>query len=274
VLEPLATIVTDISFDHMEILGATLRRIAIEKAGIIKTGIPHITGLLPREAAAVMRDTCRHRHAPYRPLNKTSFSLVPGKLQLEFRSPELRFKRLSPSLVGLHQLRNAALVLHTVGLLRKQGLPLSQKAIRTGIESAEWSGRFQILKRPRQPIVILDVGHNAGGVRAFVESFKIKFPGRRAAIIAGFVKKKQHEEMLAALAEVASSIDVVRLATRRSGDTRAMRRFISQLGVPSHRYGRLDLAYKRLVQSLDPDDIIVVCGSHYLVGEFLSRYGR
>lgn len=273
-LEPLATIVTDISFDHMEILGGTLRKIAREKAGIIKPGIAHITGILPKEAAVVMKTTCQSRRAPYRPLSRSSFTIAPEKLQLAFQSPEMEFRRLTPSLIGPHQLRNTALVLHVLSQLMREGLPLSKRAIREGIESAMWDGRFQILQSPGKPTVILDVGHNAGGVRAFVESFKIKFPGRRAAIIAGIVKKKEHEKMLAALAEVASSIDVVRLATRRSGDTREMRRYVSRLGIPSHRYGRLDRAYKQLVQSLDPDDIIVVCGSHYLVGEFLSRYGR
>ncbi|MEW6051240.1 MAG: cyanophycin synthetase [Candidatus Zixiibacteriota bacterium] len=274
VLAPIMTIVTDINFDHTDVLGSTLRHIAREKAGIIKPHVPHVIGLLPKVADEVMSRTCEARRAPLHRLREDSFIIHPRSLQLDFRSDQLTLRSLKPSLIGVHQLRNTALVLLTVSVLKKRGVVLTKAAVQRGIEGTAWAGRFQILRLPHRPTVILDVGHNMGGVSAFVEAFKLKFPSRRAAVIVGFVKKKQHREMFKSLSEIAASIDIVRLKTKRSGDTREMQQICTELGMTARRSHDIRGAYERLVRSLTPDDIIVVSGSHYLVGEFLSIYGK
>ncbi len=273
VMRPLLTIVTDISRDHMEILGGTLRRIAIEKAGIIKSGVPHLIGLLPDEARKVMVDGCRKIDAPLHRLSRREYAAYPSENRVDFRDNLWGVRGVRPGLLGPHQLKNAALVFKAVGLLRTQGLPISRKAALEGMADVRWPGRFQVLRVPNQPTLVFDVGHNAGGVAAFAETFRTCFPGQRAHILTGFVKKKEHQKMFDQLAGIAAEYVIVPLATRRSVDTQELIRTIRWRGVPVHRHGTILTGWRRLTESCGPDDIICVIGSHYLVGEFFQKIG-
>jgi dihydrofolate synthase/folylpolyglutamate synthase len=273
VLVPCLTVITDISYDHVEILGSTLRKIASEKAGIIKPGVPNLIGLLPDAAKDVIRETCRDTGAPFCELRKRSFQIDRRQLALAYHSNGFQFQKLKPSLQGLHQLRNTALALEAAGILKRSGIKLTSKAIRRGIESTYWPGRFQIVEKPGRPLLVLDVGHNAGGVAAFVDSFRLKFPGRKAHIIAGFVKRKRHHDMFDSLSQVAESFALVPLRTRRSSEVSELLTTIDWQGIPVRRERNVWVAYKRLLNSVRPDDIIVIIGSHYLVGEFLASGG-
>lgn len=269
-LTPELTVITDISYDHVEILGSSLKKIASEKAGIIKSGVPNLIGPLPKPAEDVIHETCRMEGAPFHKLGSGSYTVHRGSLTLDYHSGGFRFRRLTPSLTGLHQLRNCALALKAATILKRNGLKLSAAAVRRGVTSTEWPGRFQIIERPGKPLLILDVGHNAGGVAAFVESFRLKFPGRKAHVIAGFVKRKRHQEIFDCLSGIAESYALVPLRTRRSTDVRELLDAINWRGVPVGKFGSVRRAYERLVKSTTADDIIVIIGSHYLVGEFLA----
>ena len=273
VLDPLLTLTTDISLDHIEILGTTVRKIAYEKAGIIKPERPHLIGELPPEAEKVIRETCKKKKAPFVKLNRTDYKLYPQKLRLDFSHDGLAFHSLAPGLIGVHQLKNSALTLKALSLLKDYyGLKISKAAVREGLRSVQWPGRFQIIKNNGGPTIVLDVCHNRAGVRAFVDSFKLKFPGRKARIITGFVKRKPHQEMFDALSEITEDYSLVPLNTRRTVDIREMLRDIKWRGVEVKKYGNLDRAYLKVLKSAQPDDIINIIGSHYLVGEYLKKY--
>ncbi|MBI5267449.1 MAG: hypothetical protein HY851_09485 [candidate division Zixibacteria bacterium] len=271
-LDPLVTVTTDISYDHMDVLGHTLEKIASEKAGIIKSGIPHVIGLLPQAAEEVLRRTAAHVGAPLRCVDARRLTMRPDQFSLDYTTDNLEVTNLKPSLLGEHQLRNAALVLEVAAALKSVGLRLSKSAIERGIKSTEWRGRFQILARRGRPTIILDVCHNAAGAAAFAETFKHRYPGRKAPIIAGFVQKKEHQKMLDALSSVASEYHLVRLKSHRSIDLGETIRSVDFRGVPVRTYRTLGAALTALVKRTDSDDIIPVIGSHYLVGEFLGRY--
>ncbi len=274
ILRPELTIITDISYDHVEILGTTLRKIAREKAGIIKSGIPNLIGQLPKEAERVIRDTCHSRKAPLSRLTPSAYRIHRKELQLDFHSPQLAFRKLSPALIGIHQLRNCALALRAAGLLRGRGVKVSSSAIKKGIENTIWPGRFQLLRLSEGPQIVLDVGHNAGGVAAFAESFRLKFPGRKANMIVGFVQRKRHQEMFDSMAGIAQSYTLVPLKTKRSANASELQSTINWRGIPVRRQRDVSVAYEKLAESSSKDDIIVIIGSHYLVGEFLQTYGR
>jgi dihydrofolate synthase/folylpolyglutamate synthase len=275
VLQPALTIITDISFDHTEILGPTLRDIAGEKAGIVKPGVPMVTGLLPTEARKVIVSVCRARKAPLIPLRKSDYAADLETLSLAFHSDDLAFGKVTPSLKGTHQLRNAALVLKGADILRRQGVRLPKAAIKQGIEHTDWAGRFQVRSaKGGRPPTILDVCHNPGGAAAFADTYRKLFKNRKAEIVIGVVKRKAHQEMIDHLATVAGRFWLVPLASGRSVDTRELEREIDWRGVPVVRCGKLDTAWHRLLKIARPDDIIAVVGSHYLVGEYLSRYGK
>jgi len=250
VLSPLLTIVTDISRDHVEILGSSLKKIAWEKAGIIKPTAPHLIGLLPAEAERVMRAQCRKREVRFYRLGKWEFKIHRRTMQLDFMSDGLTLERFSPRLYGLHQLKNSALALKAVTILNEDGLSISNEAAHEGLIQTHWPGRFQVVERQGKPTLVFDVCHNASGMAAFVKSFKIRFPDKKAYVITGFVKRKDHQAMFNSLF---ANIDWP--------------------SVPVQRYGSLNSAYRRLLKTCQPDDIIIIIGSHFLVGEFFEKFG-
>ena len=273
VLSPLLTIATDISRDHMEILGSSLKKIAREKAGIIKPSVPHLIGLLPAEAEQVMRRQCRKQGAPFFRLGRQEFTIHRRTMQLDFKSNGLVFEKLSPRLYGRHQLENSALALKAVSILNEDGLSITKEDAREGLAQTRWPGRFHVTKRRGRPTLVFDVCHNAGGVAAFVDSFKSRFPDKKAYVITGFVKRKEHQAMFDSLATIARQFAVVPLRTNRSTDLKELFATINWRSVPTQRYGSLRSAYCRLLKTCRADDTIIVVGSHFLVGEFFEKFG-
>jgi len=174
--------------------------------------------------------------------------------------------------VGHHQLYNAALAVKAMMILRERGLKISKRAVVDGLTQTRWAGRFEIIARRGKPTLVLDVGHNAAGVEAFVASFQNRFPGRRATIVTGFVKRKEHQKMFDSMSRIAMQYALVPLKTRRSVDLDELIARIDWRGVPCRKHGSLQSAYRRVVELSVKDDIIVIAGSHYLVGEFMAKY--
>jgi len=273
VLTPELTITTDISLDHMEILGGTISKIAYEKAGIIKPGVPHLIGKLPLAAENVIAKRCKRRGAKLYKLRDRDYQSHPEKMSLDFRHNGYQWKAVKPALKGRHQLTNSALVLKAVAIMKESGWQLSKRAIFEGMAQTYWPGRFQMIVRKNRPPLIFDVGHNRAGVAAFVDTFKILFPNRKAHIITGFVKRKEHQKMFDLLSEITEQYALVPLATKRTTEISELIRTIDWKEKPLKRFGSLTRAYDWVGKGASRDDIIVVIGSHYLVGEFFEKFG-
>ena len=272
VLAPILTITTDISRDHTEILGTTLKKIAFEKAGIIKPSAPHLISLLPDVAGTVIQRRCSELGAPMYRLCKSNFKTHPTDSSLDFQTNGCRLTNLTTALSGRHQLTNAALALKALTIVDKLGITIPVEAMREGLKQVDWPGRFQVIKHRGRPTVILDVCHNTAGVAAFVETFKARFKGRKAHIIAGFVQRKPHREMFGLLSQIALEFHLVPLKTRRGVDIDELISRVDFAGVPTYRARGLGSAVNRLLKKCLPDDTIVVTGSHFLVGEFLEKF--
>lgn len=274
VLSPVLTITTDISHDHMEILGHSLRKIAREKAGIIKPRIPHLTGLLPREAADVITLLCRKRKAPLHRLYRNNFHFQKQSFRFDFQMNGWRMSSLESGLVGRHQIQNSALVLRAVEILRKRGFHITDRSVRTGLRSTNWPGRFEVRSRKGSPTIILDVAHNAAGAKAIAETFRYQFPGCRASVVIGLVKRKEHQRIIDALSGFASAFHLVPLKTKRSADLTSLAKSIDWDDIPVLCWKSLGAAMRQVTKESSPDDIIVIVGSHYLVGEYLRRNSK
>jgi len=273
VLRPELTITTDISRDHLEILGTTIRKIAREKAGILKKSVPHLVGLLPEAAESVIRHHCRRAGSRFHKLTPRDFVFDTDRFRLDFKYNGLALSGVRPSLIGPQQLKNTALVLKAVSILNERGLRVSKRAILQGISQTDWPGRFQIVEYPDKPIHVFDVCHNAAGVQAFADTFRIRFPGKKARIITGFVKRKEHQKMFNSLSKVAESYALVPLRTGRSTNLDDLIRNIDWKDVPLKRYGSLKTAHRKTLRDSCHGDVIAVIGSHYLVGEFFDKIG-
>ncbi len=272
VLAPLLTITTEISRDHTEILGHSIRKIAFEKAGIIKPASAHLISLLHSDARDVIADRCRELGAPLYRLSRSDFSAARLAEEFEFRSNGYRWSGLRPSLSGRHQIINAALAVKALTIIDRLGIAVPENAVRQGLRQVTWPGRFQILRRRNRPTVILDVCHNENGVAAFVETFEKRYPGRKAYVISAFVQRKPHRRMFALLSRIACEFSLVPMRTRRRVELDELIERVDFGEIPVYRARGLRSAFSRLAKKCSPDDIIIVAGSHYLVGEFLEKF--
>jgi len=272
-LTPILSVITDISFDHVNILGNTLTRIAYEKAGIVKKGVPTVLGLMKPEPRAEIARVCRQRKAPLAYLRPSHFSRNGRPFRFDFDFDDRPIKNLDISLPGGHQVKNAALAVYVVQALKKSGLEIGRSHIRNGLKQAVWPGRFQIMKSHGKPTLILDVGHNPAGIKAMVDCFRTLYPGRRADIVIGFVKNKNLEISIRHIQKIASRVEVVRLNTHRTADPEEIASFFGPKKVVVISDSIVD-STRKLVDSSGHDDIIIVCGSHYAVGDFLANKSK
>ena len=272
VLNPELTITTSISLDHVEILGNTIKQITREKAGIIKPNSHHLIGMLPKQATDILKERCKKEKTKFHRLIASHIHVRKNNLSFDFVDKNFVLKNITPSLVGTHQIHNSALALKAVEILRSQGVVVSKKAMKDGIEQAVWPARFQIRTYKSKPTHIFDVSHNVEGVDSFVQSFKIRYPKRKAYILTGFVKRKEHQKMFNLLSQIAQFFALVPLSTKRSTDVADMIKTINFHSVPIKRYAKVASGYNAILKMTNKDDIIIVIGSHYLVGEFFERY--
>ena len=197
---PEAAVITALGLDHTALLGDTLDKIAAEKAGIIKPGGDVVYYGSTPEADAVMLAACEKNNAA---LHRPDFAALQvgqcGLEQIEFSFGG--FEKIKLPLVASYQPRNAAVAITVLQLLQKKGWRIPDEAIRTGLETVRWPGRFEVLRR--DPVFLLDGSHNPQGVSATAESLRATFPGQKFIFLLSIMKDKDAADMLSVLAPLA-----------------------------------------------------------------------
>lgn len=250
---PLASVITNIGLDHQQWLGDTLEKIAFEKAGIIKSGIPAATAADEPKALAVIRDVAKQKNAPLTIVEK-----IPAAL------PDILALR------GEHQKRNAALALAVVNLLQKQ-IPVSTKQIETGLRQVQWPGRLQVLEHPDGRKILLDGAHNIAGARVLRDSVATDFPAPKRTLILGILGDKDWREICGILAPLAAQIFAVPVSSQRTAnpdDLTTACRAANPSATVSVCHS-LDEALQKAAH----EKFIIISGSLYLIGEALELLG-
>lgn len=271
-LVPVLSVITDISLDHTNILGDSLIKIAFEKAGIVKPGVPVLAGIMPGEPRKEIARVCREKRAPFIYLSKKDFphngNNAKGNslFNFDYCHDGLILNRICSGLYGNHQIANSALSIRAVDLLKRVNFPVRKKDIRSGLKNVYWPGRFEIIKTKGKPTIIMDVGHNPSGIRAMVRCFKRLFPGQKADLVMGFVRNKKLDESVRYLESIAGRVEIVRLKTQRSADPDEIASYFKNSRLLNVSQSVIDSA-RKLIDLAGPDDKIIICGSHYAVGE-------
>lgn len=242
-LQPAACILTSIGFDHMDVLGDTLAAIAAEKAGIIKAGVPVITGPQEAEALAVIRNTAKKVGAPFHHVSDPVSHIPLG-------------------IPGHHSAWNASLALKVLEVL---GITLPNEARRTALAETRWPGRFQ--RWGTNGAIVLDGSHNPDAVNALIETWTSLYPDETAAIIYGGVAGKDHAVNLAQLEPIAAEWFLTPLKSPRALGTAQVRSMLPVTQSPVTECVGLDDAIQ---QALRSGKRVLVTGSLYLVGEALA----
>ena len=249
IVTPLASVITNIQYDHQKWLGETLSSIASEKAGIIKPGIPVITGTEELEALRIIEETARANEAAL------------------MRVTPADARPLQVSLLGEHQKMNAAVAVATVRALDPV-LAVSSDTIRNALGHVRWAGRLQLIDRPGGRKVLLDGAHNAGGAEMLSAALQTYFPDQRPALILGILRDKDWARMCELLAPRASRVLLVPVHSERTAEPHG-------LAEVCHRANPLAPvlecpSLKAALAATDEDSFVVVAGSLYLIGEAME----
>lgn len=251
VLMPEVTAITSIGLDHEQYLGTTLREIAIEKAGIIKPGVPVVLGHLHAEAHEAIEAIARSRGAP----------VIDAEATDEVR-------KMAIGLRGEHQMQNAAVALKVVELIAMQGIALSRSAITEGFARVSWPGRLDIRRTSDGREALLDAAHNPSGAQALAAYLQTS-PFAGAPIVFGVMRDKNIEGILRALEPVTGTMLMTRTSSARAADPADLAAMLHSIA-PSHAAEVIQSPLDALAAAWFRSNRVVVAGSIFLLGDVLN----
>lgn len=277
VKHPLASVITSISYDHMAQLGNTLAEIAVNKAGIIKTGCPVISNVPERDAAKII---ARKAYAMGSRLFDVSGIRAAVSEQTPFSqvvSMELYEKSYSDveiSMVGKHQAENLKTALATLEILRKSGaVKLDREALYEGLKRARQPGRFEVIGGgpeagdESKPLVIIDGAHNEAGAQALQETMAQYFAGKKILLVAGILADKQIDSIIKFLTKITDHIIVTEPDNPRKLAASELAKHMADAGVTAEVIADAEAAMHRAKELADGYDVILFAGSLYLIGD-------
>ena len=268
---PEAAVIAAMGLDHVKELGPTMADIARAKAGIIKEGGRVVSYGGTPEADEVIAAVCRARNAS---LRQPDFSaIVPGDFGLEGQTFSYKgWRGLRIPLVGAYQMNNAAVVLGTGEVLRQRGWNISDEAVRQGLADTRWPARFEVLRR--DPVFIVDGGHNPHGIRATAESLRRLFPGRKITFVTGVMADKDVEHILGLIVPLADQFFTVRPDNPRAMDAGELAARIEAMGAKATACASVRDGVDRAIQAEGPHGVACALGSLYMSGEVRSCFGK
>lgn len=285
VVEPLVSVITDVSLDHQKFLGNTVTEIAREKAGIIRPGGIVVTLPQHPEANDVIGNTILDLDA--RGVSAVQFvpPVSPASPELRVASPKARYRYplqvmgksilVESPLVGRHQLRNVALAVAAAEELSKQGFAgITANAIEKGIRGTRWPGRFEVIEaREGWPEMVLDVAHNPAGAWALRSALSERYGDRPLIFVFGAMRDKAISEMAEILFPLAERVLATRPENPRAATPEEIREAASRTHAEIEVVAEVGAALERARREAGSRSVIVVTGSIYLVGEAMRALG-
>ena len=273
VVVPLASVITNVGFDHMEYLGPSIRSIAAEKGGIIKQRVPVVIGTLQPPADETIARIARRRHAPLTRAASRIDLDCGTRGRISFSGKNIRTGLVRIGLEGNHQTFNAGLAVALLDVLaERKGFAgrfsrLTSRAVAQGlarvVQNTGLQGRLSVVGRDRR--VLLDVAHNQDGMHTAVSSM-LSAGIRNLTAVFGVMKDKAYLPMLKQLSWVADAIITVQPDTPRAAPSATLCKAARRMGIPAIDGGNVSQGLRR---ALRRKGRVLVIGSHYVVGESL-----
>ncbi len=260
------SVITGIALDHVSFLGDTFEKIAAEKAGIIKAGVPVVWGGTHDGAGAVIAAKAKEMAAPlyapdYRRLSTESCSLEEG-IRFSYKNRDDLIVRLR----GSYQPHNASIALETVDCLRSLGWCIPEDSVRAGLASTRWRARFELLSK--NPIAVYDGGHNMEGVTAAAESIELYFPDQKVVLLTGVMEDKAYRDMASTLAPLTAATVTVTPDNPRSLPAERYAEVFQELGVPAEAADTIPEGVAKAVALAKAQGRpLIMLGSLYMYGD-------
>ena len=275
VITPKVSVITSLSYDHMAVLGNTLAKIAGEKAGIIKEGVPVVSAPQKDEALQVLERVANERSAPFILVGKdVKFERLTSSLdgQSLHITDDLRHSTLDVRLplVGLNQIENAATA---YAALKASGLKISEEAIRRGFAEVKWPARFQVVRR--EPPIIFDSAHNEDSFGKLRQTLEEHFPGRMSTLIFGASEDKNIPGMFAEMKPKIKRLIVTRADHPRALEPEIISELAQQAGLESEVVSPVEAAFGRALELSEKDGSIVLsAGSMFVTAEVMMAWNK
>lgn len=272
IIIPELSVITNIGWDHMNLLGDSLEKIALEKAGIIKMAVPVVIGETIPETNPIFEQVAKEKNAP--------LSIATQKRQVLDWNWEKNIllaevaeehhtdhKVYQLDLPGIYQTKNLLTVLEACSLLQRKGWPIDDKIIHHGLKHAKKNtglhGRWEMIHH--SPMVVMDVAHNTDGIRQLVQQAEL-IEHRELHIIIGMVKDKDIDKVLALLPERATYYFTRAQIPRALPEDELMEK-AEKINLKGDAFPEVNAALSFALKHTQPDDLIIICGSVFLVGE-------
>jgi len=272
--KPVLSVITSISFDHVEFLGDTLEKIAFEKAGIIKENCPCVLYRQSDEVRNVIETVCREKNSRLYYAEEETVTVLKQDVEgtiFSVKNEYMDLKNVSIKLIGDYQIKNACLVLLSVSALRLNGAELKEELVLRGIERARWHGRMEIVGK--DPLILLDGAHNTDGITMLSSSLKKYFNGRKITLLVGILGDKEYGKMVETIAPLASNIVFTEPRSERKWDIEKLEGFEKLGNINIYKQSDIKKAFDIAKEVSDKDDVICCAGSFYLIGEIYKLVG-
>lgn len=270
-VDPLVSVITDISREHEDYLGVGIKSVAGEKAGIIKSRVPLITGASRHEAREVILETARSLSAPVKEFGRDFAGVRTGKDAFTYRSPGLALEHLSLSMPGSHQIKNASIAIAVIEELMSTGRSIPEESIRKGIARTRFPGRFELVSK--NPDVIIDGAHTPEGMRLLKSTLRQVYPGVQPLVLLGMLRDKNYERLVKIIAPVAREIVCVAPQGSRALDPQELAELVTSLGVQATSAQSIPEGFAMLRGKAAPEDVILAAGSLYMIGPVRQACG-
>jgi dihydrofolate synthase/folylpolyglutamate synthase len=274
VITPEVTAITSISKDHMAQLGHTVAKIAEEKAGIFKTGIPAVTVMQDPDAEAVLKRVAEKVGAPLDVAGKTiefSYRFESSRMlgphnRICLTTANSRFEHLAVPLIGEHQAINCGLALSVLDKLKGRGMAISDAKAMEGLAKTTMPGRMEMVNA--MPRVVVDGAHNAASLDALMRAIGQFISYDSMVVIFGCCADKDVTGMLERLSAGADKVIFTKVESIRTADPNELAsRYVEQYGKMAQVAATLEDALAIANRAVTREDLICITGSFYLVGE-------
>lgn len=281
VVMPVVSVITSISYDHMFVLGNTLGEIAGEKAGIIKPQVPVVCAPQEEEALRVIQKKAQQCAAElyivgrdyqaetvHQSLRRQTIKLAYHPYPKENVGVDIKacsYLEVSIPLLGQHQVENAAVAFAAIDIFRQRALPITDRDIQIGFSRTIWPGRFEVISESVP--VILDCAHNRESIHELVRTLQEYFPGKRCFLIFGASEDKDIAGMFDEIFPVTDIMVATQSFHPRACPPERLIEMASKTGVKTQTVTNVTEALRYAIQNLNPDQVILVTGSIFVVAE-------
>ncbi|BBB89772.1 MAG TPA: folylpolyglutamate synthase/dihydrofolate synthase family protein [Methylomusa anaerophila] len=266
VIVPEVSVVTNVTLEHTDRCGGTVAEIATHKAGIIKEGIPVVTGAGGAALDVITRTAVEKQAKVYtygREFSNSYHGMMDGRQKISFQSSTLGNIDAQVNLLGFHQVDNSAMAIATALVLAQKDKRITFDAIQKGLRTVTWPGRFELVAG--KPIIVIDGAHNPDGARVLRKNLDEVFPGKNITFALGILRDKDVTGIIRELIKPNDTVVTVQPLSYRAATPEEIAQVIEAKHVEAA--ASIDAGIERAKELAGPEGIVCVAGSLYLIGE-------